>query len=295
MNILLLIAAFGGGVLGAAIGAVGIFAILGIVVVAGGAVGLAGGPDLFIGHLAFSAYLGPHVAFAGGVAAAAFAGNKRKTMANGADVATPVFSANDPAALAVGGVFGVIGFLLVHLFDVVIGIPTDNVALAVFTSAMVVRLVFGSGGPFGKYTPPADNPNAKREWFPKGGALGNCIVLGLGLGIVVSGIGLGLIEAGVPVALVQEFFPVTVFGVAAFSLFLALMGHGIPATHHIVLPAALAAVLSGNMIVGAVVGVVCSLIGDIAGRAWNAHGNTFIDPPATTIFSTTFVILAIWG
>jgi hypothetical protein len=73
------------------------------------------------------------------------------------------------------------------------------------------------------------------------------------------------------------------------------MGHGIPVTHHIALPAALAAVLSGNLVMGAVVGIVCSWFGDVVAKAWNSHSNTIIDHPATVICTMTFIILALWG
>lgn len=288
MDIFMLIAAFGGGIMGAAMGAVGSFVVVGALAIIGGSIGLAGAPEAIVGNLAFGSYIGPHVAFAGGVAAAAFAGKKK--LNSGTDVGKPLHSLNDPSVLIMGGVFGIIGFLLLHLYDVILGIPTDNVALVVFTSAIIARFAFGTGGLFGKV--PAGE---KKQWFPEGSALMNCIALGLGVGLMVSGVGLHLIEIGVPIHLVQGFYPAITFGIAALTLVFALMGHGIPATHHIALPAALAAVLSGNLIVGAVVGVICSVFGDIAGKAWNSHSNTFIDPPATVIFTTTFVILAIWG
>jgi len=295
MDIFMLIAAFGGGVMGAAMGAVGSFVVVGALAVIGGSIGLAGGADAIVGNLAFGSYIGPHVAFAGGVAAAAFGANKKKSHASGMDIGKPLHSVNDPSVLIAGGCFGIIGFLLLHIYANVLAIPTDNVALTVFTSAVIARFAFGTGGLFGSYTPPKGKPSAPRQWFPEGNALMNCIVLGLGVGIMVSGVGLHLIQIGVPLDLVQGFFPPITFGIAALTLVFALMGHGIPATHHIALPAALAAVLSQNLIVGIVFGIICSVFGDVAGKAWNSHSNTFIDPPATVIFTTTFIILAIWG
>jgi hypothetical protein len=309
----MLIAAFGGGILGANVSGVAAFVIVGFIALASGMVGLVSGSlslsgaaeyypyltngaDFMMGNMAFGSYIGPHVAFAGAVAAAAYAANKSKTLDSGMSITTPIFSLNDPIAMLVGGVFGVLGFLILHLYANVLAIPTDNVALTVATSCIISRFVFGKSGLFGKYTPPAGNPNAPRQWIPSGNALANILILGFGVGLMVSAVGIHLMESGVvAVPYVQAFYPPLIFGLAAISLVFAVMGKGVAATHHIALPAALAAVLSGNLVVGVVVGTVNSLLNEIVGKALNEHSDTFIDPPAVVIFSSTFVILAMWG
>jgi hypothetical protein len=67
-----LIAAFGGGVLGAAMGAVPVFILTGLLAVVGVAAAASGGSGLI--HVAFGPGLGPHVALGGGVGAAGDAG-----------------------------------------------------------------------------------------------------------------------------------------------------------------------------------------------------------------------------
>ncbi len=85
MDIFALIAAFGGGVLGACLGALPVFILIGVVATVGGVVTLAGGADLSITYIAFGSLLGPHITFAGGVAAAGYAGSRKK-LSSGTDI-----------------------------------------------------------------------------------------------------------------------------------------------------------------------------------------------------------------
>ena len=71
MDILALIAAFGGGIIGAYMGALPAFIMTGIYALVGGVLTAAGvGGDVAVNYLAFGSFVGPHIAFAGGVAAA---------------------------------------------------------------------------------------------------------------------------------------------------------------------------------------------------------------------------------
>ena len=69
-----LFAAFGGGLLGAAIGAVPVFVFTGLLAIVGVAAAASGGTELI--GVAFGPVMGPHVSFGGGVAAAAYAASK---------------------------------------------------------------------------------------------------------------------------------------------------------------------------------------------------------------------------
>ena len=88
MSILGLIAAFGGGVFAAAIGGVPAFIMTGVFSIVGAVAGMCGAADasnILINYFAFGSFFGPHVAFAGGVAAAAYA-KKKGVSENGADI-----------------------------------------------------------------------------------------------------------------------------------------------------------------------------------------------------------------
>ena len=112
MDILVLIASFGGGIIGAYMGALPAFIMTGIYALVGGVLTAAGvGGDVAVNYLAFGSFVGPHIAFAGGVAAAGYAGRKGK-LASGADILSSLNGLGEPDVLLVGGIFGVLGFLI---------------------------------------------------------------------------------------------------------------------------------------------------------------------------------------
>ena len=80
------------------------------------------------------------------------------------------------------------------------------------------------------------------------------------------------------------------FGIAAASLIFLQFGGTLPVTHHIALPAALAALASGSIIVGAAFGVIGAVLGEFFSRLMLVHGDTHIDPPAAAIGATVLVL-----
>ncbi len=287
MDIMALVAAFGGGSIGALFGALPTFIITGVIAIVGGIATLAGVADVSVGNIAFGSFLGPHIAFAGGVAGAAFAA-KNKKLASGTDILSPLNGLADPVVVCIGGIFGVIGFLLNYLYAGVLALPTDTVALTVFTSGIIVRFAFGSTGLIGKY-----EGKGAREFISGGSGLVYNIVLGLCVGIAVSFVAASMINSGVTKE-AMGIFPVICFGISAFSLFFAQTGFAMPATHHIALPAATAAVASGNPVMGVVFAILGSVLGDFWGKTVNSHCDSHIDPPAGTIFILIFIINAIF-
>ncbi|MFY9427676.1 MAG: hypothetical protein WAQ97_00540, partial [bacterium] len=105
LNVLL--AAAGGGIFGAALGGVPAFVFTGLMVLVGIAAGFSGATEAaaVLNEVAFGPFFGPHVAFCGGVAAAAYAA-KKGIHESGKDVATGLIKLNDPGVLLVGAVFG---------------------------------------------------------------------------------------------------------------------------------------------------------------------------------------------
>ena len=67
-------------------------------------------------------------------------------------------------------------------------------------------------------------------------------------------------------------------------------GFGIPITHHISFPSALAYVLSGNILVAVLVGAINAVAWHFAGNIINTNGDTYIDPPATVIMISVALI-----
>lgn len=273
MDLMMMIAAFGGGLLGALMGALPVFILVGFVGVAGLSA-VSGAPIDLVGGVAFGPFLGPHIAFGGGVAAAAFAHRKGKLEAGG-NILEPLAKFNDPVVLVVGGLFGVLAYMINYLYGTVLHIPTDTVAMTVLTSGIIARLIFGKSGLFGNMK--AEN----RAYFPKGTALLTLMAIGLGVGAVSS---YYTVTTGV----------VTLaFCISAASLIFAQMGFAVPATHHVSLVAAYAASATGNIFMGIVFGVLAAIVGEVINLVFNSHCDSHIDPPAGTIFIMSLLIFTL--
>ena len=307
MSVLSILAAFGGGAFGASLGALPAFIMTGVIAIIGTAIGLGSGVDVITGNVAFGPLFGPHVAFAGGVAAAAYAARKNNTLAggnlgggdvavatpqgitNGADILYSLNGTGDASVILVGGLFGVIGFLINYLYANILVLPTDTVAMTVATSGLIVRFAIGKTGLTGKY-----EGNTSREYLPKGNSLIYIIVLGLVVGIAVCYTGALLESFGVSNEVLQGSFPGFVFAISAVSLIFAQIGFTSPTTHHISITAAYAFVYSGNPIIGVVVAIIAAILGEFFVKTVNSYCDSHIDPPACTIFLLSFIIFIVF-
>ncbi len=284
IDLLTLLAAFGGGIFGAALGATPAFIFTGIAVLIGVAVAAGGGGSDFLTGVAFGPFFGPHTSFAGAVAAAAYAA-KRGFLATGRDGGTALMGLNRPDVLAVGGAFSAGGYLIQHGFDAAaLGPWTDTIALTVVTSGVIARLAFGSTGLLGKvaaggarFTPTDEACYVRWQETP-----GQLLVIGLGMGLSSAYAAqlLGADRGG----------DVVGFGIAAASLVFIQFGSKVPVSHHIALPAAVATLASGNLFVGAAFGIVGAFVGEFWSRAVHIHGDTHIDPPAAAIATSILIV-----
>ncbi|ELZ98880.1 hypothetical protein C440_00950 [Haloferax mucosum ATCC BAA-1512] len=319
----LLLAAFAGGMFGAAIGALPSFIFTGFVVLLGETAGtvirqLEGTEILTAGELGtgitgsigFGPFVGPHIAFAGGVAATAYAAKRYPEMEPdgwdfhfGKDILYAF--GTKPDILAVGGLFGVLGLLIARTASG-LGLPLDGIALSVMTTALIARPVFGYpllGSPAGDGfldMTPFERDELRRDgsgrpavepWLPQQYKWLNVSVLGLGAGIL----------GGWAWLITGSFF--LGYGISAASLlFLNLGVENFPVTHHITLGgsafAAVAAPIVGGsepliIVAGAVGGLVGALLGEVTQRVAYSHSGTHVDPPAMsiTIYSLAIGVL----
>lgn len=300
LSLIILLGAIGGGLFGAAIGALPAFIFTGFTVIAGVAVGFSGGEFDVLGNIAFGPVFGPHIAFAGGVAAAAYA-KKAGLVEDGKDIASTMAGLANPVVLAIGGLFGLIGHVGQQLIAITIGDYTDGIALMVAVSAIIARLVFGNTGPLGTLTTEAAQrgrfrPGGDNVWVPFQQNLAQAATIGVGAGListwmVSSAWGVSADMAGVAV--------VAGFGISAASLIFLQFGFNGPVTHHMTLPAAVATfqmldagmAVEGAMIIGVVFGAIGALLGEFWARLFLIHGDTFIDPPANAIWSATTIAI----
>lgn len=290
MTLLGLLAAFGGGIFGAAIGALPAFEFVGFLVMVGVAVQLGVAPaqtDFF--GIPFGAF-GPHVGgFASGVAAVAYAAWRGK-IDNGRNIVAGLMGLNAPDVLLVGGAFGIIGYVIQWALAKVPGFGpglawTDTVALTVVISAMIARLAFGKTGLFGHAEPGRSfySPSDGTKWLVFESDLPQLVTIGLGVGLFAGWLAVTLGGAGVFLS----------FGIAAAALIFLQFGVLVPVSHHIALPAAIAAAASGSVLWGAIIGILSALLGEFMARTFLCHGDTHIDPPASAIAVMTLVVNAL--
>lgn len=264
MELNLILSAFGGGVFGAFIGGLPAFILCGIVGFAGFAMG--GDMDI-LGSLAFGSFLGPHIAFGGGVAAAAFA-KRMELLPEGKDILTPMAKFQNPMVYLVGGIAGIIAYMAHYLYTDILALPVDTVALSVLTLGILTRLLIGKTGLIGSCP---EGEKKDRPFFPLKATVPGLIVAGFGLGLVSS------------YYAVEYKAVVLGFCISAASLMFTQMGFPLPATHHITLVAAYAASTTGNIWIGGIFGILAAFVGDICEKTFNSYCDSHLDPPATTI------------
>lgn len=282
---LYLLAAIGGGMFGAAVGAVPAFVLAGIAaagtfaysVLAAGQADLQ--PASLSGLAPFGPWLSPNIAFAGGVAAAAYAA-RRRFHAAGTDTVLPLTGLQRPDVLAVGGLFGAYGYVLQWLFTAYSPTFAGNVVITPIVTAIVVsnmtsRLVFGRSGLFGKpeHSRSRWAPTETHNWVPWQERPLQVLAIGFALGLpsaylvsVVPGFGFDL---GLAIS-------------ATWLLFLCL-GFKTPVAHHVTLGASIGVLVLGNIWWGLALAVAGALIGEIMACLFQYHGDTAIDPPSVAL------------
>jgi hypothetical protein len=190
---------------------------------------------------------------------------------------------NRPDVLAVGGLFGVAGYLMNELLMATGLLPwTDTIACTVVLSGIVARYAFGRTGFLGSSSAPGArrfHPDDSACWIRWVESPGQLIAIGLAMGLLSAHMAklLGAEGGG----------DVLGFGIAGALLIFLHFGHHIPVTHHIALPAATAAVLSSSVVFGGIVGIVAAFVAEGYARLFLIHGDTYIDPPAASIATVT--------
>ncbi len=275
MSIEILLASFGAGVLAAMIGALPVFIMTGFIVIAGlGGGSLAGAIGWGITDtIGFGIFLGPHTTFAAGVAAAIYA--KKKGHMETGDITVPLIKFNDVNVLIVGGIFGVIAYVMNYTF-VSIALPTDTIALTVVITAMIARILFSDKG----LVPSLKTGN--KNYFPTGDSLKISLIMGFAIASVSAyyAVNTGDVVLG--------------WSLSAIGLIFVQMGSGGYAFHHIAIVSAVAGVKSENIYIGILFGVMASLVADVLGAIFNKDADSHIDAPALAIFTLTTVIILLF-
>ncbi len=276
---------FAGGVFGAALGGASAFFLCGLAAIAGSVVFLATGDPRFGEIVAWGPFLGPHVAFAGGVAAAALAGRKG-LLKSGRDVSTPLIGLRSPSLLLAGGVFGVLGLGLKTLADHLPQLQglaaTNSIALSIVVSGFLVRAVFGRTGPVplpaaggGRWAAPPDT-----AWEPWPVHPATHILTAAAVSLF----------AGMVVKELPRAFGL-VFGLSAFALIFLFLGARIPIILHVAWAAEYAVLLTRDPGWGVVFGILAAVLADLFAGLFLLRGDTHIDAPAMSVMATFSLIL----
>lgn len=299
-DILLYLAAFAGGLLGAAFGAIVAFVFTGLALLVGIAVLIGSGDATFITQVAFGPFFGPHVSFAAGVGAAAFAA-RRGWLPNGRDVGTPLVGLGRPSVLVVGGLFGVFGLVVSQLIAVVpwFGSNTDTVAITVVISGLVARVAFGRSGILGasaSSTGSRFRPTDDACWLRYQEKWPQVVALGCGAGMIAAWAAVALSSAypNAPAVYLLG------FGISAASLMFLATGVNVPVTHHITIIGALGAIQFlgithsplAAVLIGTAFGILSACAAELFSRLWLIRGDSHIDPPASAIWPMTTLVLA---
>ena len=288
------VAAFCGGVFGAAIGGLLSFVIMGFLVAAGVLIAITGGGAGFLSDVAWGSVFGPHIGLLGGAVAAAYA-YRRGYYRDGRRIDIALVTLKRWDVLLVGGLTGVCGYLLVTVLDVipVLGNHLDSIAVTIALILFLARLAFGRTGLSNNRVAKTSNLFYKAQfWLP----YQNSWLAVIGQGAIAAGI------AAVVTSLLVTLLPQAAevvhelpFAISSFLLLGLLFGAVIPVTHHITLPAATAAALvmalprigaqnrwGLSLFAGIIVGIIGACLGEIFARLWLIDGDTLIDPPALT-------------
>ena len=321
--ILLFITALAGGAFGAAIGALPAFIFTGFLVFLGEGVailqrqlvGLEAVPPGELaagitGVIGFGAVTGPHIAFAGGVAASAYAGKKYPEMEPdgwdyhfGKDILYAF--GTQPDILAVGAAFGALGMLINRVAGG-LGFPSDGIALSVVATAFVARVAFGypligraagssllDMSPFEREEMRSATDGgvetdggvqkarlATEPWLPHQYKWS---------GVTLIGVVGGLLGGYIWIRTGSIFMG---YAISAMSLlFLELGVEKIPVTHHITLVGAVGAVVAlplvGSepvaLLAAGAFGALSGVLGELTQRIFYSHSGTHVDPPAMAI------------
>lgn len=282
---LYLVSAFGGGIFGSALGAFPAFLLCGVSIVTGGILSIITGNQSFNMLVTWGPFLGPHVAFAGGVAGAAFAAKKGK-INSGRNILMPLAGLKDPFILLTGGFFGFLGLVFAwgasQIPDIK-GIPAVNpIALSIVINTMIIRLVFGKTGLLGKIKEIHNrwNPEEPDNGFPWHLSPAVSIVFSIGICF--------------PAAYISTTKPETdsiLFGLSVITLAFLVFGLKVPIIFHLVLAAQLGSAATGNVWWGLTFGVLTAFLTEIFACFFLLHGDTHIDPPAMAL-SVVFTLYA---
>lgn len=266
--------AFISGMLGTMIGGTASFVITGLVGLIVVILNAAGANTNFLNDQVLNLLFMPCVCFNGAVAGLAVAANVRHHDINGANGNCSLHFTKDPLVLLVGGVFGLLGYLLFLLFSY-LNTPMDIGALVVLLVNSLIRVLFGTK----KYiNHPQDSlftSNQINFWLFQ---------------IIFAG-GLSLVTAYfVKMSGVASLG----FSLSALSLIFAFINDDFPATHHTTLIAGYAIMAVDSLLLASVLGILAQIVFILFNTYFNTELDSHVDAPAASIALFSLIIFTVF-
>lgn len=310
-----IILAFCTGCVGGSIGALQSFIFTGFVGLAGLGL-LVGGVGDVIGQIAFTFWFAPPIAFLGGVLATNYA-KARGLTDSGKNIAVPMITTRRIDVVAMGGLGGVIGYVVSTLLTGgdYLGIKADGGAITIWIVSAVIKVIFDKSL-FGTVPEEVKQKGGRFStkhdtcWSPDQRSYGMKVVIGLMWGGVGAYAAYVMTQAGIVndmPALRDTGYFITFF-VSAASLIFAAIGFSIPTTHHITLPAGYAVynLMAANgfaadlpimnlLLWGMAVAVASALLADLLADIFCVYGDVHIDPPAMGICVSSMFCMYVLG
>lgn len=294
ITLYMLIFAFVGGAFGALIGALPNFILCGFVALVGIISTMAGSTYDFNGTIVWGAFLGPQVGFAGGAAATIYA-KKIGVLGSGKDIGAALAGLKRPDVILVGGVFGVVGYLIGQGLGVLLPGKINAVAMSIFIVALLSKAIFDTPNIFGKV--PEDVARAGGRFSAKCEQVwvGECRTPSE---LTVTGLVVGGLSASATALMMQDprTAPVATvlgFSISTISIMFVMMGVKLPITHHMALAASVAASLtSGDVIWGMAFGVLAAFTAHYLAQTFLVFGDTWVDPPSMAL--AVLSIVSLW-
>lgn len=301
---------FGGGIAGAAFGALWGVILCALIVLVGCIIVMAGGSDFMLLQVGLGPIFGPHVGgFGAGLAAAAYAAGIKKNHPGGAakDILSPLTTTSWDV-LFIGGVYSLIAHAFLQLEGKIPIInQTDMIACNLLILGLVVRFICFKEGIFGKTESIKQNglfgtANYSISWAPWQSPWGKLIIMAIGWAALSVGLCtvikpvLDPLAAAGKISAAGAFVVPLIIGwsIAILNLICLQCATGtiqpVPIWHCQAILAALAFLMTGSPIVGVVAGVLGAILQEFCARLFYNHASTHIDPPATAICFGTLII-----
>lgn len=292
MDLLSILFAVCGGIFGAALGPLTAFIFVGVTALIGVVLMITGVTFNWMGMIPFGVVFGPHIAFAGGAAAAAYA-RKKGYLTSGKDIVKPLVSLKKPDVLLVGGIVGAIGYAINYGINQVMPGKIDTVAFTVVIVALLAKVVFGNLGLqeiFGVVP----------ESIKKAGGRFNVKATGdAGFEKLLVAIAAGGLSTYITYTMLQT--PATAgasiyvgFALSIVCLLFLEFGLPVPVTHHITLGAAYAVLMTNSIVWGFAGALLGAILGEYLGKLFYVYGDAHVDTPALSIASNSFLLFAIF-